>query len=734
MRSKTFKSKLLIAVFTLVTSSSILVSMLVAQRYSHSLQLKAIADAENIAQMVSLEVTDNILIHDLITLQKTLDHHVNSNPGIAYLFIINSEKILAHTFSHGVPIDLIGANSITRDNRIATKNIISTDKEGYLDIAWPIFDGKAGVLRLGLSDNSYTQQMNRLWLEIIVLTSLILFIALLASLLFIKKVTQPLTALATTVEKIDEGRLDQKVDIPLHGELGMLAQSFNNMLARVKDFTLRLKEKNLQLDRAYNQTRTSFIISQEINSLTNLSAVCNYLINRLQQIVSCKTMFVSVFTNTNTLYLYSDNDISVLKDKQAHNALNLFNEIKQLAFVPKSQVESIFDLPEIQSCERVAIFPFKHEGQTLGAMSIACPGNCTCVTKDLDVVEIILTQSTGALRRAIAHEEELDELRNRIEKSSGFSGLIGKDARMQIIYKLIEDVAPTDATVLIQGESGTGKELVARAIHNNSLRKEKPFVVINCSAYPATLLESELFGHEKGAFTGAIRQKAGRFEQADGGTVFLDEIGEISSTAQIKLLRILQTQKFERLGGEKTIRVDTRILAATNKNLQKEVKNGNFREDLFYRLNVIPIQIPSLRERRNDIPRLSRHFLQIFKQDQNKNLQRFSSEAMRRLLDYPWPGNVRELENSVEHATVLAKNKYVELSDLPAAIQQATPGAALNLVDPKRSIVENEKNLLQKVLYECNWNKKETATKLGISRSTLYEKIRKYNITKPTVH
>jgi DNA-binding NtrC family response regulator len=349
---------------------------------------------------------------------------------------------------------------------------------------------------------------------------------------------------------------------------------------------------------------------------------------------------------------------------------------------------------------------------------------------------MILAQSSGAIRRAIAHEEELRELKSRIDQSSEFSGLVGKSPQMQITYKLIEDVAPTDATILIQGESGTGKELVARAIHNNSLRKNKPFIVINCSAYPTTLLESELFGHEKGAFTGAIRQKSGRFEQADGGSVFLDEIGEISPTAQIKLLRILQSQKFERVGGENTLTVNTRILAATNKDLQQAVKSGTFREDLFYRLNVIPIQLSPLRDRQNDIPLLARHFLQKFTEEQNTLVHRFSSEAMRQLLNYDWPGNVRELENSVEHASIIAKSKYVEVSDLPVAVQQAKPELLKIPMGShrSRSITENEKKLLREVLVECSWNKKETASKLGISRSTLYEKLKKYQITKPTIH
>jgi two-component system response regulator HydG len=299
------------------------------------------------------------------------------------------------------------------------------------------------------------------------------------------------------------------------------------------------------------------------------------------------------------------------------------------------------------------------------------------------------------------------------------------------LYKLIEDIAPTDATVLIQGESGTGKELVARAIHRESPRKTKPFVVINCSAYPATLLESELFGHEKGAFTGAIRQKSGRFEQAHGGTVFLDEIGEIAPSAQIKLLRVLQTQKFERIGGEKTLNVNVRIIAATNKELLQQVKQGTFREDLYYRLNVIPINLPPLSARSNDIPLLARHFLRRFATEQGKEIEDFSPEAMRLLLDHTWPGNVRELENTVEHATVLAKGTRIEASDLPAMLYSA---ASTIQATKQPTLVQNEIKLLQEVLEECDWNKKQAAKRLGISRSTLYDKIKKYQIAQPTTH
>jgi two-component system response regulator HydG len=389
-------------------------------------------------------------------------------------------------------------------------------------------------------------------------------------------------------------------------------------------------------------------------------------------------------------------------------------------------------VPEhFQTAARQAVIPLQHEKQLLGALVFACPGECECNLKEVDVVGLMLGQASGVIKRAVLQEEELRELQSRVETTAEFSGIVGKDPKMQVIYKLIEDIAPTDATVLIQGESGTGKELVARAIHRESPRKTKPFVVINCSAYPATLLESELFGHEKGAFTGAIRQKSGRFEQAHGGTVFLDEIGEIAPSAQIKLLRVLQTQKFERIGGEKTLNVNVRIIAATNKELLQQVKQGTFREDLYYRLNVIPINLPPLSVRRNDIPLLARHFLRRFAAEQSKKIGDFSPESLRLLLDYPWPGNVRELENTIEHATVLVKGGRIEASELPAVLHSTI--SATDVGKPP-TLVDHEKKLLQEVLEKCGWNKKQAAKRLGISRSTLYDKIKKYQIAQPTTH
>lgn len=316
-------------------------------------------------------------------------------------------------------------------------------------------------------------------------------------------------------------------------------------------------------------------------------------------------------------------------------------------------------------------------------------------------------------------------LTQALEKRYSFGNIIGKSAKMQEIYELISDISHTDSTVLIQGESGTGKELIARAIHFNSPRKNKPFIVANCSAYSQNLLESELFGHEKGAFTGAIRRKIGRFELAHGGTIFLDEIGEVSPPTQLLLLRVLQDHRFERVGGEETLEVDVRIIAATNKNLMEEIKKGTFREDLYYRLNVIPIFVPPLRERRDDISLLASHFLEKFNQEKGKKISGISPEVMEILLSHHWPGNVRELENVIEHAVIIAKKDEITQKDLPQYLIQK-PLKEETLV----TLQDHEKDLILKTLKELNWNKHKVAKKLKINRSTLYGKMKRYGLYK----
>ncbi|UCF91959.1 MAG: sigma 54-interacting transcriptional regulator [Desulfobacterales bacterium] len=734
MRRQSLKTKLLTAVFALVIGSCVLISLLVTNRYGSSLFKTAAAQAENIAHAIALEATEKILINDLANIQKTLDYHLRSNAAVAYLFIVRDGQILAHTFSNGVPVELIPANIWVNGQESQVKKIISTMGDPYLDIAWPIFSGKAGVLRLGLSEKPYQNQVTRLWFQIAAITLAILFLAIGLSLLFVRRITRPLASLAEAAEKIDKGRLDVEIVVGSHDEVGKLAVAFQNMILRIKGYTQQLEEKNLEVDRAHQQTRASFVISQEINALPKLNDVCAYLIRKLLEVVACERLVLMMFSGDRELLLGHDGQRAfTLGEAAAESALKIIGDDREVQFVPTREIDTKFLSEKFLHAENLAVFPMYHENILLGAMFVACPGECHCFAKELDVIDMILNQASGAIRRAILHEEEIRELRTRVEPLTGFCGIIGKDPQMHVIYKMIDDIAPTDATVLIQGESGTGKELVARAIHLQSLRRDKPFVVINCSAYPTTLLESELFGHEKGAFTGAVRQKCGRFEQADGGTVFLDEVGEIAPSAQIKLLRVLQSQKFERVGGEKSLTVNVRILAATNKDLLQEVKKGQFREDLFYRLNVIPIDLPPLRERRNDIPLLARCFLQRFAAEQGKQIQDVRSEAMRRLLEHAWPGNVRELENSIEHATVLAKSRHVEVSDLPQALQRDNTALSFE-AQASSSIRNNEIELLKEVMEKCGWNKKEATLRLGISRSTLYRKLQKYKISQPTIH
>jgi DNA-binding NtrC family response regulator len=345
--------------------------------------------------------------------------------------------------------------------------------------------------------------------------------------------------------------------------------------------------------------------------------------------------------------------------------------------------------------------------------------------------EELLAKVKVMLRIKDLHDElkmEKDKnilLTQALEKRYSFGNILGKNTRMQEIFELISDIANTDSTVLIQGESGTGKELIARAIHFNSHRKNKSFVVANCSAYSQNLLESELFGHEKGSFTGAIRRKIGRFEMANGGTIFLDEIGEVSPPTQILLLRVLQDHRFERVGGEETLEVDVRVIAATNKNLTEEMKKGTFREDLYYRLNVIPIFIPPLRERKDDISLLASHFLQKFNRERGKEVSGFSPEVMEVFLRHSWPGNVRELENVIDHAIIIAKQEKILLKDLPQSLLQR-PISTQEFI----TLQDYEKDFILKTLKETNWNKHKASKRLNINRSTLYGKMKRYGLEK----
>jgi two-component system response regulator AtoC len=330
-------------------------------------------------------------------------------------------------------------------------------------------------------------------------------------------------------------------------------------------------------------------------------------------------------------------------------------------------------------------------------------------------------------------ETENVVLRQQLESKFGMENIVGESPAMKEVFDVVRQVAPGRTTVLLEGESGTGKELVARAIHQLSPRSRQPMVTVHCAALAPALLESELFGHEKGAFTGAHERRIGRFEQAQGGTLFLDEIGEIDATIQIKLLRFLGERTFERVGSNKTLTADVRLIAATNKNLEEMVKAGAFREDLFYRLRVLEIWLPPLRERAGDIPLLAQNFLREFAKELGKDIKDFTAEALENLINYAWPGNVRELRTALEHAVVLCRGDRIAVRDLPPSLRNGAIGGTT--ATPQRLLAQNdltvkeaEKQLIVRALKEANGNRTLAASRIGMSRRTLHRKLHSYQI------
>jgi len=358
------------------------------------------------------------------------------------------------------------------------------------------------------------------------------------------------------------------------------------------------------------------------------------------------------------------------------------------------------------------------------------------VSKPFNVDELKLRIRKALERKQLAQENDL--LRRALQTTHRFSNIIGKSAPMQALFQLIETIAPTTSTVLLTGESGTGKELVARAIHFNSPRRDRPFVALNCGALPETLLESELFGHMRGSFTGADSNRKGLVEVAEKGTIFLDEIGEMSPMMQVKLLRVLQERKFRRVGGSEEIDADIRVIAATNRDLGVMVEEGRFREDLFYRINVIPVHLPPLREREGDIALLAEHFVARFSQAMGKNVRAISDEARERLEAYAWPGNIRELENALERAVALERTDVIEVVSLPAAVQRGEvkraggPGQALPPLpqgfDLEQHVQEIEREYIAEALRRADGVKMKAAELLGMSFRSFRYYMKKYNL------
>ncbi|MBI4643197.1 MAG: sigma 54-interacting transcriptional regulator [Deltaproteobacteria bacterium] len=500
-----------------------------------------------------------------------------------------------------------------------------------------------------------------------------------------------------------EERILQIASYPLldgQGEVDLVIRLERDVTEKRKmEEALAFRSRELQ--KTQHQLETLFEVSRQMNAKDSLADLID----------SLKTITGEIFPQSKSLFFILDSFISYLSKIQDGKILTDKDGSSNPAFL--KIISEIFP-----HWFGVPVLVQRH---CIGFFLLGSPSPLDYSNMDLHFIQALLDQTSGHIRSLVLHETEINQLRRQAPKIS-HGELIGQSKKMQEVYELIDLVAGSDATVLITGENGTGKELVAQAIHRQSHRRQGPFVVANCSAYSPTLLESELFGHEKGAFTGAIRQKKGRIERAHGGTLFLDEIGDISPATQVLLLRFLQDHYFERVGGEKAIEANVRVLAATNQDLQKAVETGKFRDDLYYRLNVIAIHLPTLRERKDDIPLLCRHFLGKCNLKEKKHIQKFSANAMQTLMDYDWPGNVRQLENAVNHAVIIAQEDTIRRRHLPRFLKEAGNEVY------STSLADNERLLIMRVLQETNWNKHDAAKRLQVTRSTLYSKIRRYRL------
>jgi DNA-binding NtrC family response regulator len=392
-------------------------------------------------------------------------------------------------------------------------------------------------------------------------------------------------------------------------------------------------------------------------------------------------------------------------------------------------IDGIETLKRIRDNEpRIPVVMMSAHGTIEKAVESMKLGAYDFITKPFASDRLLVTVKNALMTSSL--KREIAELRNELKTRYDFANIVGQSGKMQEVFRAIEKIINSNVTVLIQGESGTGKELIARAIHFHSkARASKQFVAVNCSALPESLLESELFGHEKGAFTGASGRRIGKFEVANGGTIFLDEIGLMSQMTQAKLLRVLQEREFERVGGNELVKVDVRVISATNVDLEEAVKNGTFREDLFYRISVFPIRLPSLRERKEDIPLLSAHFLEKYSRQEEKEIEGIASDALELLMAYNWPGNVRELENAIERATLLVTTSEISPKDLPNSVRAIGEKKIYEKDATLSNWIEKlEEDALRQALLECEGNISKTAKKLGIGRATIYRKAKKYGL------
>lgn len=434
---------------------------------------------------------------------------------------------------------------------------------------------------------------------------------------------------------------------------------------------------------------------------------------------------------------FEDEDFDTLEAENGEVAWNIINK-KSVDLVItdlRMPVLSGYDLLKRISSTfpTLPVIVLTGHGTIEDAVKAMQDGAIDFFTKPVDLDHIILTarkalQNSKILEQNRRLTEEITTLKQKVQARGT---IIGKSEKLTKMMSLIEQVAPTRASVLVTGESGVGKELVADALHRLSDRKDGPFIKVHCASLSSNLLESELFGHEKGAFTGAVSQKKGRFELADGGTIFLDEIGEIDSATQVKILRVLQEREFERVGGTETIKVDVRIVAATNRDLLDEVKKGNFREDLYYRLNVVHIEVPPLRERKEDIPLLMSSFLEEFNREDKRTIEGFSPAARKAMYAYSWPGNIRQLRNTIESAVVTCRGKVIDTGDLPEQIVAENRAGEVS-IRLGVTLSEAERTVIMSTLDFCEGNKTKASEMLGIGRKTLHRKLEEYNVEDKT--
>ncbi len=478
----------------------------------------------------------------------------------------------------------------------------------------------------------------------------------------------------------------------------------------------------------------------ETNSLTaNLTS----LLKILPEKFGVRRSFVLLFDEENErLTPIAINGLELdefrrLEDKADKSILSKVLNEAEPQFIPNLNEEKTLDFLHQEDSESgLLCLPVNLRGKTHGVLAVEFG-----VDDEFDpefrislfsLLASMIAQ-TFRIDYAVAEErqkllEENTNLKKELKEKYDFSNIIGSSNAMRQVYEQVTQVARSNATVLLRGESGTGKELIAHSIHYNSLRSKKPFVVVNCAALPETLIESELFGFEKGAFTGADKRKIGRFEMADGGTLFLDEIGDLPPQTQVKLLRVLQERKFERLGGTETVQVNVRLITATNKNLEEEIANGNFREDLFYRLNVFTIFLPPLRERKSDILLLAEHFVEKYEVEHNKRIRRISTPAIDMLTVYHYPGNVRELENAIERAVLVCDSNVIHGHHLPPTLQTADVSGTVTDMSLASAVEAFEKDLIQDALKTTNGNVARASNLLNSTERIIGYKIKKYEI------